>query len=326
MNEKNSERMLEDLAIPTVDVSPFIVIGEDEDHLARKSAAIETISRASSEYGFFQIVNHGIPTELLTEALELSEKFFGCPGEEKRKSSPGMGAPLPAGYSKQPDHSPDKNEYLLVFPPGSNFNIYPENPPRLREVIERVFDHLVGLGSLLQAVINDCMGLPPGFLKEYNHDRSWDFMAALRYYPATESEDNGITEHADGNCITFVFQDDVGGLEVCKDGEWIPVVPQQGRIIVNLGDVIQVLSNNKFKSATHRVVRKERSRHSYAFFYNLNGDKWVEPLPEFAEKIGKKPEYRGFLYKDYQDLRLRNKTHPPSRPEDVIHINHYAIP
>lgn len=87
-----------------------------------------------------------------------------------------------------------------------------------------------------------------------------------------------------------------------------------------------MLSNDKFKSATHRVVRpKGRSRNSFVFFYNLHGDRWVEPLPQFSNEIGEKPKYRGFMYKDYQALRLRNKTHPPSRPEDVIHITHYAI-
>jgi len=73
-------------------------------------------------------------------------------------------------------------------------------------------------------------------------------------------------------------------------------------------------------------VRTEgRSRYSYAFFYNLQGDKWVEPLSQFTKDIGQPPKYRGFLYEEYQQLRMRNKTHPPSRPEDVVHITHYAI-
>ena len=88
----------------------------------------------------------------------------------------------------------------------------------------------------------------------------------------------------------------------------------------------KVLSNNKFKSATHKVVRPEgKSRYSYAFFYSLQVDKWVEPLSKFTEEIGEAPKYRGFLYKEYQALRMRNKTHPPAKPEDNINITHYAI-
>ncbi|KAL0416537.1 UNVERIFIED_CONTAM: 1-aminocyclopropane-1-carboxylate oxidase10 [Sesamum latifolium] len=141
-----------------------------------------------------------------------------------------------------------------------------------------MFIHLRQTGEVIEKIVNDCLGLPPGFLKQYNQDRSWDFMVALLL---------GITEHEDGNCITLVVQDEIGGLEVKKDGNWIPVVPCPGTIVVNLGDVIQVLSNKKFKSATHRVVRsRERSRHSFAFFYTVEGEKWVEPLPEFTRGIG----------------------------------------
>ncbi|KAJ4712127.1 flavonol synthase/flavanone 3-hydroxylase-like [Melia azedarach] len=308
--------------IPTVDLSPFFK--ESDQHGKKK--AMEVIGEACSQYGFFQIVNHGIPPELLNRALLLSKTFFGYSGEEKLKSSPGSDAPLPAGYNRQPQHSPDKNEYLLVFPPGSSFNIYPQNPPDFKEVLEETFSRLTKTGMLIESILNECLGLPPNFLKEYNHDRSWDFMTTLHYFPATEIENNGITEHEDGNCITFVFQDDAGGLEVNKNGEWIPVIPSPGTIVVNVGDVIQVLSNNKFKSATHRVVRpKEKDRYSYAFFYNLQGDKWIEPLPQFTHEIGEPPKYRGFLFKEYQALRMRNKSHPPERPEDVIHITHYAI-
>ncbi|KAJ1273103.1 hypothetical protein BS78_06G254800 [Paspalum vaginatum] len=169
------------------------------------------------------------------------------------------------------------------------------------------------------------MGLPRCFLKNYNKDRSLDLMTARRYFPETEEESNGFTEHEDASCFTFILQDHVGGLEVLKDGDWVPAEPVDGSIIVNIGDVIQVLSNSKLKSATHRVVRKPVHRHSFAFFFNVQGDKWVEPLPELTAKIGEAPRYRRFLYKEYQQLRVRNKTHPPARAEDIVDITHYAI-
>ncbi|CAN6303989.1 unnamed protein product [Urochloa humidicola] len=121
------------------------------------------------------------------------------------------------------------------------------------------------------------MCLPPGFL---SNDRGFDHMTAKRYFPATEEEDIGFSEHEDSNCITFIFQDGVGGLEGLKNGRWVPAEHVDGSIIVNIGDVMQVLSNGKLKSATHRVVRKLVNRHSFAFFFNLHVDKWVEPLPE----------------------------------------------
>ncbi|KAL3748431.1 hypothetical protein ACJRO7_009639 [Eucalyptus globulus] len=311
-------------SISTVDLSPFF---NEEGNEHGKKEAIETITKACSEHGFFNIMNHGIPTDLMNKALQLSKTFFQYPPEEKLKLSPAPGdCQIPVGYNIQPDHSVDKNEYFLVFQPGSSMNVYPENLPELRSVMEDLYSRFVGIGSLLESIINDCLGLPPNFLKEYNNERDWDFMAAFHYLPATESEANGITEHEDGNCITFVFQDEVGGLEVRKDGEWIPVVPVEGQIVVNVADFIQVLSNKKFKSATHRVVRsKGRSRYSYGFFYNLHWDKWVEPLPQFTTEIGEPPKYKRFLVKEYQKMRMRNKLDPPARPEDEIGITYYAI-
>ncbi|XP_059444729.1 flavonol synthase/flavanone 3-hydroxylase-like [Corylus avellana] len=312
--------------IPIVDLSPFFRSDGDGDE-GEKKKWMQVIAEACSEYGFFQIVNHGVPLNLMSRALELSTTWFqNNPDEEKLMSRAPSCLPIPAGYGRQPEHSSDKNEYLMLLPPNSGFNVYPQNPPQFKEVLEEIFSHLTRTGEVVEGILNACLGLPPEFLKKYNHDRSWDIMTAKHYFPATENENNGISEHEDGNLITFVFQDEVGGLQVLKNGDWIPVTPSQGTIIVNIGDVIQVLSNNKFKSATHRVVRKEGlSRFSYAFFYNLEGDKWVEPLPHFTKEIGEAPKYRGFQYKEYQELRIRNKTHPPSKPEDAIHITHYAI-
>ncbi|KAF3437733.1 hypothetical protein FNV43_RR20489 [Rhamnella rubrinervis] len=176
----------------------------------------------------------------MSKALELSKTFFDYSYEEKLKVTAGSAAPLPAGYNRQPEHSPDKNEYLLMFPPGSDFNVYPQNPPEFREILEEIFIQLTKIGSLLENILNECLGLPANFLKDYNCDRSWDFMASLRYFPATENENNGILEHEDGNCITFVFQDDVGGLQVRNNNQWIPVTPIEATIVVNLGDVIQL--------------------------------------------------------------------------------------
>ena len=89
-----------------------------------------------------------------------------------------------------------------------------------------------------------------------------------------------------------------------------------------------MLTNNKFKSPMHRVVRKPVDMHSFAFFFSLHSDKWVEPLPEFTTNIGEAPRYRGFVLDEYLQRRMRAQLSPPSRPEDVIHnnnITYYAI-
>ncbi|XP_073007672.1 flavonol synthase/flavanone 3-hydroxylase-like [Typha latifolia] len=318
------------VTIPVVDLSPFLQGDGDGDGDGDRDGinlAKETIGQACKTHGFFRIVNHGVPTELMVRALNLSKAFFSLPDEEKLKSKPipGSKAPLPAGYCKQPENSADKNEYLMVFSPELGFNLYPNDPAEFRATLEECYHALSKTAILVQDILNECMALPPNFFREYNANRSFDMMMALRYYPETEAENNGLSEHQDGNCLTFVFQDEVGGLEVLKDGKWVSADPSEGSIIVNLGDIIQVLSNNKFQSAMHRVTRKKAYRHSFAFFFNIDGEKWIEPLPQFTSEIGEAPCYRGFMYNEYMQLRMRNKTHPPSRPEDVVHISYYAI-
>lgn len=93
----------------------------------------------------------------------------------------------------------------------------------------------------MEEIINECLGLPQNFLKEYNNDRSADYLVASRYPPATENHNSGLAEHEDGSLMTIVFQQDVDGLEVKVDGEWYPVVvPSKDTLIVNLSDIIQV--------------------------------------------------------------------------------------
>ncbi|KAI3983463.1 hypothetical protein MKX01_038883 [Papaver californicum] len=340
--------MYETDRIPTIDLLPFISSNEvdpNDDQLdAKKKKIKEVINHAYSEYGFFQIVNHGVPVGLMSRALDLSKTFFYCPDDEKLNRTD----PIAGQY-----------ERLLMFTPNSRFkNIYPDNTPEFSfvhnymtmEVLQEIFSHLTKTGSAMEEILKECLNLPPNFLHEYDLDQKWDFMVNLAYQPATATESSGLNEHQDSNCITFVFQDDVGGLEVLKEGKWIPVIPNKGSIIVNIGDIIQisVLNNDKYKSAKHRVVSQmgsrlnlvflffvfvlfsysidPNSRHSFEFFYNLEGDNWIKPLPQFTTEIGEELKYKGFYYKDYQALRLRNKTHPPSIPEDFIDITHYAIP
>ncbi|CAM0901949.1 unnamed protein product [Alopecurus aequalis] len=281
-------------ALPVVDLAPFFAEGSVD---ARgRAGATESVREACLTSGFFRVVNHDVPRELMARALELQALFFVLPDEVKTKVRPAgavsASAPLPSG-----------------------------------EALEECYAELSGLGLLLQEILSESMGLPRGFLGEYNNDRTFDFISVRHSFPATEEDNVGTRDHQDVGCITFVLQDDVGGLEVLTPdgGSLAPVEPIEGSIVVNVGDVVQILSNNKFRSVMHRVVRNPVAhRYSLIFFFNLHGDKWAEPLPEFAGDVGEAPRYKGFRYGEY--LRLRgNKTHPPTRPEDIVGIAHYAI-
>lgn len=133
--------------IPTIDLSPFVTatdcsksqavkLGQSNGHVNKNSISVskevvkKEISKACREYGFFQIVNHGIPVDLMNYSLELAKTFYGLPDEEKMKRHPG--APTQGGFNKNPEHLPDRNEFMYIFEPGSPKNVIPENPPQFK--------------------------------------------------------------------------------------------------------------------------------------------------------------------------------------------------
>ncbi|KAF3631863.1 putative transcription factor TCP14-like [Capsicum annuum] len=301
--------------IPTIDFSPLFSTDENNQE---KKQAMEQIGEACVNYGFFQITSHGIPLELLSRTMDMYETFFACSDEEKLS--------LPHNYMKSKQNSAETWEHLVFNFSSSGFDFCPDNPPHFKQVLEEMASHFTKLGVLLEGIISECLGLPPDFLANYKSDRSPNSLMGLHYFPATEDENTGKPAHEDPGCFTIVYQDELGGLQVQKDDQWIPIAPCKDKLVVNIGDVIQVLSNNKFKSATHRVIRpRELNRYSCAVFYNVHGDKWIEPLTRFTKEIGESPKYRRFRFREYLQLRLRNRTHPPDRPEDLIHITHYSI-
>lgn len=121
-------------ALPVVDLAPFFTDGDEGG--ASRARATEAVRQACRTHGFFRVVNHGVPAHLMARALELSSAFFALPDDDKARAraAEGSEAPLPAGYARQPAHSADKNEYLLVFGPKLGFNVYPAEPAGFRSV------------------------------------------------------------------------------------------------------------------------------------------------------------------------------------------------
>ncbi|KAF3620159.1 putative 1-aminocyclopropane-1-carboxylate oxidase 5-like isoform X2 [Capsicum annuum] len=309
------ENIMASLDIPTIDFSLFF---SSEENVEGKKKVMEQMGEACSNYGFFQIANHGIPLDLLSRTMDMYKTFFACSDEEKLL--------VPDSYFKSTQSSAETYEHLAYRLSSSGFPVCPKNPPHFKQVLDEMVSHFIKLGVVLEGIISEYLGLPPKFLSNYKNDQSRDALIGLHYFPATEAENTGKPAHEDLGFFTILYQDEVGGLQVHKDDQWIPIAPCKDKLVVNIGDVIQVLSNNKFKSATHRVVRpRETNRYSYVFFYNVQGDRWVEPLPQFTKDIGESPKYRGFLFGEYMQLRIRNMTHPPAKPEDLIHITHYSI-
>ncbi|KAG5618584.1 hypothetical protein H5410_018408 [Solanum commersonii] len=218
--------------IPTIDVSPFIRSEENEEG---KKKGIEQMREACVNYGFFQIANHRIPLELLSRIMDMYKTFFACPDEENLSV-------LSDNYFKSTKKSAGTYEQLLLHLSSSGFKVCPENPPHITQVLEEMASHFTKLGFVLGRIISECLGLPPNFLANYRNDQARDFLLVIHYSPATEAENIGKSAHKDPGCITTLYQAEVGGLQVHKGEQWIPIEPSKDKLVANIGDVLRKLT------------------------------------------------------------------------------------
>jgi len=252
-------------AIPLVDLKLFI-----SGTAAEKEQFVNDLGSAFHEVGFVGVINHGIPQDLVDKFYSLSNSFFALPENIKRKYEID-GLAGQRGYTsfgkehaKQSQVADLKEFYQIgqeVIDGDEIRSEYPDNvaveemPEFLQTGLElyRAFERT---GNELLSAIAEFLRLG----KDYFHDKTHNGNSILRaifYPPITTEPASAIRaeQHEDINLITLLVGASAGGLQVqnLKD-EWLDVVPQEGEIVVNVGDMLQRLTNNYLISTTHRVV------------------------------------------------------------------------
>ncbi|KAJ7200905.1 hypothetical protein O6H91_Y494400 [Diphasiastrum complanatum] len=321
--------------IPVIDLEPIWI-----HHPTRIQQVVEQIGEACENWGFFQIINHGIPLLLFDELKELAVEFFRLPVSEKRLVGRSLLNPL--GFS---DIELTKNvrdwkeifdfvirgvlEVPAEFEGNSEAvhqfqNKWPLNPSGLRDACEKWAAAVRILALKLLELISCSLGLSPTHFHDFFvGDTSY---MRLNYYSKCEAPDLvlGVGRHKDSGGLTVLMQDEVEGLEVKrKDGEWIRISPCAGAFVVNLGGLFQVWSNDKFLSVEHRVVvNKHKDRFSIPLFLNPNHNTSVAPIEELLD-AEHPPMYHpinwGKFYRrrkagNFQNLGVEN-----------LQISHYLI-
>ncbi|MFL6723175.1 MAG: isopenicillin N synthase family dioxygenase [Sphingomicrobium sp.] len=285
----------------------------------------EELGNSFVEYGFAIVRDHGIPQDLIDRAEELSKQFFALPDDVKKKYLiPGGGGAR--GYTAfgietaKGATSFDLKEFWHVgreLAPGHKFrevmadNIWPEEIPGFKETFLELYDAFDAAGvKVLRAIAR--------FLEvdeEYFTDTVRDGNSVMRllHYPAqTEPTGNHIRAgaHEDINTITLLLGAEEAGLELkTKDGRWIPVSPKAGELVINIGDMLQRLTNGVLRSTSHRVVnpapeRASHARYSMPFFLHFRPDFMIEALPGTVPP-GQQPKWPPISSHDYLQERLR---------------------
>lgn len=264
------------------------------------SEVADEIGRSFEEYGFAVIRDHGIPADLIARAEELSKAFFALPDEVKRAYHiPGGGGArgyTPFGTEKAKDAQVhDLKEFWHVgrtLPEGHPLadymapNLWPREVAEFRETFEALYAAFEQAGARVLEAIALHLGLPQGWFAKTVEDGN-SVMRLLHYPPLTGADAEGAIRaaaHGDINTITLLLGAEEAGLELLTaSGEWKAIEVPEGALVVNIGDMLDRLTNGRLRSTTHRVVNPRgqaayRSRYSMPFFLHFRPDFTIETL------------------------------------------------
>ncbi|CAN6926428.1 unnamed protein product [Brassica oleracea] len=285
--------------IPVVDLNSLFSGNEDER---------ERMSEACREFGFFQVINHGVRPELMEAAREAWRSFFNLPVEAKEvySNSPSTYEGYGSRLGVEKGAILDWNDYyFLHYLPLvlKDLNKWPSIPSNIREVLDEYGEELVKLGERLTRVLSSNLGLKEEQLKEAFGGEDVGACMRVNYYPKCPRPELalGLSPHSDPGGLTILLPDDkVVGLQVRYGDTWITVNSHPHAFIVNLGDQIQILSNSIYKSSEHRViVNSQKERVSLAFFYNPKSDIPIQPLQELVTSTNP-PLYPPMSFDEYR--------------------------
>ena len=254
------------------------------------------IGKSFREYGFAVVGDHGIDAGLIDRAWQLTSQFFALSEAEKRRyivaGSGGARGYTPFGIETAKGASaPDLKEFWHVGReppvPGMAANLWPERPAEFRKTFVTLFAEFDRVGALILDRIALHLGLSEDWFRPVVADNN-SVLRLLHYPPTGNAKDDAIRAgaHEDINLITLLLGAEESGLELLtRNGKWLPVAPPEGTLVVNIGDMLQRLTNHVLPSTTHRVrnpvgERAGYSRYSMPYFLHPRSDFVIRTLAE----------------------------------------------
>ena len=257
---------------------------------------------ACKEWGFFQIVGHGIDQVLCQETLRQMGQFFSLPGGEKRsiiRTADNAWGYFDREFTK---NVRDWKEVFDVGPPEDSGPLagtvpqWPKSLPGFKSTLQAYADACERIARHLLSSIATILGAAPIDLYRAFEPEHSSFLR-LNYYPlcaeaatpdsptVPEEGHLGISHHTDAGALTVLMQSSIAGLQVKRRGHWYLIEPQDDALIINIGDIVQVWSNDRYKAPLHRVVANSHcERYSAAFFFNPSYEANYAPLPSVCDE------------------------------------------
>jgi len=308
------------MAIPVVNLADFL---SGDPQLKQKF--VNDLGRAYEEFGFVSVKNHGIPDELIERLYKYVQQFFAMPLDVKKQYEvPGLAGQR--GYTSfgkehaKGSEAPDLKEFFQYGQEvEDNDPISSEYPDNVRvseikefnQTLRQAYKAFEKSGRALLQAIALYLNLPEHYFDEYVHNGN-SILRSIHYPPITSEPKSAIRaeQHEDINLITLLVGASADGLQILtKQNEWVPVTSLPEQIVVNVGDMLQRLTNNKLKSTTHRVVNPPRemwhtSRFSIPFFLHPKSSMSLASLKSCIDENHPKA-YADATAGEYLDERLR---------------------
>ncbi|MDH3769380.1 MAG: hypothetical protein OET79_00125 [Nitrospirota bacterium] len=306
-------------AVPVIDIEP---LGSGS---AQRQNTVAQIAAACRTWGFFQITGHGIANELISHVWRETKGFFASPtpakhavertkdnargwyNRELTKTTRDMKEVFDFGYKPYPElHDEDPSNRTR-----DGVNQWPDAGlcPDFRSTMWEYFQACEHIAFELLRVVGEGLDVSPDCLTCDFVNKHTSFLR-LNYFPrydplhvdqqASARGHLGIHHHSDAGALTVLLQDHVGGLQVCFNDEWIPVEPVEGALVINIGDIVQVWSNDRYQAPLHRVLASDRrERYSLPFFYNPSYEAEYAPLDNLTNAASP-PRYRPINWGEFR--------------------------
>jgi len=308
------------MAIPVVDLAEFTHGTPDQ-----KASFVQSLGKAYEEVGFVAVKNHGVPDDLIANQYEYVQQFFALPLEKKKQYEiPGLAGQR--GYTSfgkehaKGSDAPDLKEFFQYGQTVEDHDAikseYPDNVQvaeiaPLNDTLFNAYRSFEKSGKALLQAIALYLGLDEHYFDQYVHNGN-SILRCIHYPPITNEPKSAIRaeQHEDINLITLLVGASADGLQILtKQGEWVNVTSLPEQIVVNVGDMLQRLTNNKLRSTTHRVVNPARefwhtSRFSMPFFLHPRSEMSLACLESCINENNPKA-YPDATAGEYLDERLR---------------------
>ena len=318
-------------SVPVIDIRP-LVDGSANGDVQR---VVDSVVRACRDWGFFQIVNHGISPSLQESVWRQTQEFFEWPLRDKEVILRTRENPWGYYNNELTKNQRDRKEVFDFTRDGRDGiyaaeNRWPPGLPKFQATMLAWLEACTDVSlKLLQAF---CVGLnlPADYLAaKFTPDHTG--FVRLNHYPVKDplagkmleqlaAANLGVHHHTDAGALTLLLQDHVGGLQVYTRDYWHDIPPVEGALVVNTGDMMQVWSNDIYQAAIHRVLAmKSQDRFSVPFFFNPAAGTTVEPLPSTVT-AGRPGRYRPIDWAEFRGKRT-DGDYADYGPE--VQISHY---